>query len=155
VNQGQSPRGNPSPGGNQQAAIVISAADNVATALEPIETGQTIQAGESTVIAAEPVPRGHKIALRAIHARDRVMKYGSPIGTASIDIAAGAHVHTHNVASARGRGDRVVPNAQPDRSVTASRAIGPEEFRTGILEREASAERTSIDAVRLAEPDEA
>jgi len=30
---------------------------------------------------------------------------GSAIGTASADIAAGAHVHTHNVASGRGRGD--------------------------------------------------
>src|SRR5262245_32696339 len=56
-------------------------------------------------MAAEPIPRGHKIALRAIHAGDRVIKYGSPIGTASSEIAAGAHVHTHNVASARGRGD--------------------------------------------------
>ena len=90
----------------EQSVIVISSADNVATALETIEAGQTIAAGGSTVVAAEPIPRGHKIALRAIAAGDRVMKYGSPIGTASSDIAAGAHVHTHNVASARGRGDR-------------------------------------------------
>jgi len=41
----------------------------------------------------------------AIRAGEAVVKYGSPIGTASADIAAGAHVHTHNVASARGRGD--------------------------------------------------
>jgi altronate dehydratase len=87
------------------AAIVITAADNVATALEPIAAGQTISAGASTVTAAEAIPRGHKIALRAIPAGDVVMKYGSAIGTASLDIAAGAHVHTHNVASTRGRGD--------------------------------------------------
>ena len=87
------------------AAIVIAAADNVATALEPIAAGQTITAGAATVTAAEPIPRGHKIALRAIRAGDVVMKYGNAIGTASSDIAAGAHVHTHNVESARGRGD--------------------------------------------------
>jgi altronate hydrolase len=91
--------------GGLRAAIVIAAADNVATALEPIAAGRTITAGASTVVAAEPIPRGHKIALRAIRAGDVVTKYGSPIGTASSDIAAGAHVHTHNVASARGRGD--------------------------------------------------
>jgi altronate hydrolase len=85
--------------------MVISAADNVATALEPIAAGQTITAGASTVTAAEPIPRGHKMALRAIRAGDVVMKYGNAIGTASLDIAAGAHVHTHNVASGRGRGD--------------------------------------------------
>jgi altronate dehydratase len=85
--------------------IVISAADNVGTALESIAAGQTIAAGASTVTVAEPIPRGHKIALRAIRAGDVVMKYGNAIGTASLDIPAGAHVHTHNVASGRGRGD--------------------------------------------------
>jgi altronate dehydratase len=86
-------------------AIVISGEDNVATALEPIERGQTIRAGATTVTAAEAIPRGHKIALRPIPAGGRVIKYGSPIGTASHAIDAGAHVHTHNVASTRGRGD--------------------------------------------------
>ena len=86
-------------------AIVISADDNVATALEAIEAGQTVRAGATVVTSADHIPRGHKIALRAIPAGGRVIKYGSPIGTASSDIAAGAHVHTHNVASARGRGD--------------------------------------------------
>lgn len=85
--------------------IVISADDNVATALEAIEPGQTVRAGTAVVTATGNIPRGHKIALRAIPAGGRVIKYGSPIGTASSDIAAGAHVHTHNVASARGRGD--------------------------------------------------
>jgi altronate dehydratase len=92
------------------SAIVISADDNVATALEGIEAGQTVRAGSSTVTATEAIPRGHKIALRAIAAGDRVIKYGSPIGTASHEIAAGAHVHTHNVASARGRGDLSGPS---------------------------------------------
>jgi ribosomal protein L2 len=91
--------------GRRQTVIVITAADNVATALEPISAGQTITAGASTLVATDPIPRGHKIALRAIPAGDVVTKYGSPIGTASSEIAAGAHVHTHNVASARGRGD--------------------------------------------------
>ena len=87
------------------AAIVISAGDNVATALEALDAGQTIDAGGTTVVVAEAIPRGHKIALRPIPAGAIVMKYGSAIGHASADIAAGAHVHTHNVASDRGRGD--------------------------------------------------
>ena len=87
------------------AVLVISAHDNVATALEPLEPGRAIQAGAVTVIARDAIPRGHKIALRAMAAGEAVVKYGSPIGTASADIAAGAHVHTHNVASTRGRGD--------------------------------------------------
>jgi altronate dehydratase len=87
------------------AAIVISAADNVATALEPLDSGQTVRINEITLTIAEAIPRGHKVALRAIRAGERVIKYGSPIGLASSDIAPGAHVHVHNVASTRGRGD--------------------------------------------------
>jgi formate-dependent phosphoribosylglycinamide formyltransferase (GAR transformylase) len=86
-------------------AIVISAEDNVATALEALEVGQTIQAGDATVQVSETIPRGHKVALLAIRAGAVIVKYGSPIGHASSDIAAGAHVHTHNVSSERGRGD--------------------------------------------------
>jgi hypothetical protein len=87
------------------AAIVISVEDNVATALEPLEAGQTIQAGGSTVHVVEAIPRGHKVALRAIEAGAVIVKYGSAIGHASSNILAGTHVHTHNVASDRGRGD--------------------------------------------------
>ena len=85
--------------------LVISGADNVATALEPLDPGRIVDLGAITVRIAEAIPRGHKVALRAIAAGERVIKYGSPIGSASSDIAAGTHVHTHNVASARGRGD--------------------------------------------------
>jgi altronate dehydratase len=84
--------------------IVISASDNVATALEALDPGRVLaEAGGVTV--RDAIPRGHKVALCAIAAGAPVVKYGSSIGTATADIPAGAHVHTHNVASARGRGD--------------------------------------------------
>jgi altronate dehydratase small subunit len=86
-------------------AIVISTADNVATALEGLEAGQHLQVGSSSVTLAEAIPRGHKFAIAPIRAGQKVMKYGSAIGNATTDIAPGAHVHTHNVASTRGRGD--------------------------------------------------
>jgi SAF domain-containing protein len=86
-------------------ALVISAQDNVATALEPLEPGSTVRVGDLTITVTDRIPRGHKLALRAIATGEPVVKYGSPIGTASAAIAVGAHVHTHNVASTRGRGD--------------------------------------------------
>jgi SAF domain-containing protein len=88
-----------------KAALVISARDNVATALQPLQPGQRIDISGTIVLVGEPIARGHKIALRPIPAGEPVIKYGSAIGTASADITAGAHVHTHNVASSRGRGD--------------------------------------------------
>jgi altronate hydrolase len=92
-----------------KAVLVISERDNVATALRALAPGQRIDTGGAVVIVAEPIARGHKIALQPIAAGDPVIKYGSAIGTASADIPAGAHVHTHNVASRRGRGDLGVP----------------------------------------------
>ena len=86
-------------------ALVISASDNVATALEALEAGATICVGDVSVAVVDRIPRGHKVAIRAIPAGAAVIKYGSAIGTASADIAVGAHVHVHNVASGRGRGD--------------------------------------------------
>lgn len=86
-------------------ALVISDRDNVATALEPLEPGRELELNGERVRVLEAVGPGHKIATRAISAGEAVVKYGSPIGLASEPIPAGAHVHTHNVSSTRGRGD--------------------------------------------------
>ena len=40
---------------------------------------------------------GHKYALCDIKKGENIIKYGNPIGHATEDIPAGAHVHTHNV----------------------------------------------------------
>ena len=78
------------------AAIRLDETDNVATAVRPLEIGETVLG----VVVAERIARGHKIALGAISAGDPVTKYGQFIGTASTVIAAGTHAHTHNVAFA-------------------------------------------------------
>jgi hypothetical protein len=99
-----------------KAALVISDRDNVATALEPLAAGRRLDLGEHVVTLLENVPSGHKVALRAIAAGHPVVKYGSPIGVASADIAAGAHVHTHNLASSRGRGDLAATSRNGEQS---------------------------------------
>ena len=43
------------------------------------------------------VADGHKYAVRDIKRGENIIKYGQPIGHATEDIAAGAHVHTHNI----------------------------------------------------------
>jgi altronate dehydratase len=92
-----------------RAALVISERDNVATALQALEPGGPLAIGETTLTVQEAIPSGHKIALRDIAVGQSIVKYGSPIGVATAPIAAGAHVHTHNVASSRGRGDLAAP----------------------------------------------
>jgi altronate hydrolase len=80
-------------------AIRIHPDDDVLVALRPIEAGELVEAGGVSVLAAEPIPAGHKLALRAIAAGAKVRRYGWPIGHATHDIAAGAHVHSHNLAT--------------------------------------------------------
>lgn len=86
-------------------ALVISDRDNVATALEVLDAGRVLDVAGHRVDVHERIPAGHKVALVAIGSGQPVLKYGSAIGVATADIPAGTHVHTHNVASSRGRGD--------------------------------------------------
>jgi len=75
--------------------IVIHPDDNVAVALQPFFRGSKIQGIGAALV--DDVPAGHKIAIRPIAKGEPVIKYGLPIGVATRDIAAGEHVHTHNV----------------------------------------------------------
>jgi len=106
--------------------IVISDADNVATALEALEPGRVLDRGAESIMVRDPIPRGHKIALTAIDSGEAVVKYGSSIGYATQPIAPGAHVHTHNVSSARGRGDLGANGYQPP---VAARLAEPDDRR--------------------------
>ena len=74
--------------------------DNVLVALRDLKPGETVQAPDQQLVAKSLVPRGHKLAASAIGAGAEVRKYGWPIGRATQDIAAGEHVHTHNLATA-------------------------------------------------------
>ena len=69
--------------------VRLSERDNVVTAI------RALQIGEDGAI--QLIPRGHKIATTDIPKGDAVYKYAQIIGYAATDIAAGAHVHTHNL----------------------------------------------------------
>lgn len=88
-------------------AIVIHRDDDVAVALRDVAAGEVVRARRDGAIVdiavGEAVALGHKIAMRAIAAGDLVRKYGEAIGEATAPIAAGAHVHVHNIASRRAR----------------------------------------------------
>ncbi|WP_084582682.1 UxaA family hydrolase [Sphingomonas azotifigens] len=78
------------------ALFQIDPRDPVATALRDIDAGESALG----VVVAQPIPKGHKVALQPIVAGAPVHKFGFPIGRATQPIAPGEHVHTHNVATA-------------------------------------------------------
>lgn len=79
------------------AVYRVAPEDDVAVALRDLTAQETILVGDRHVVLIDPVPRGHKVAVRAVPAGQPVRKYGWPIGRATADITVGAHVHTHNV----------------------------------------------------------
>ena len=91
-------------------AIIMEAADNVATVMQDIEPHAEVElplaGGRLTVRVTEWIRFGHKFAIKDIKKGDLIVKYGEPIGIATQDIRIGQHVHVHNVESARGRGDK-------------------------------------------------
>jgi len=71
--------------------------DNVIVALKDIEAGERVSVGDTTIVAYETIPTGHKMAIEEIPEGGRVFKYGWPIGTAKEVIKVGQWVHTHNI----------------------------------------------------------
>jgi altronate hydrolase len=80
------------------AILVLHSADSVAVACRPLAVGEIVEARGRSVVVREGVPAGHKLALSAIGSGEAVRKYGQTIGFARAEIAAGEHVHSHNLA---------------------------------------------------------
>jgi altronate hydrolase len=78
-------------------ALRLHPADEVAVAKRTVKAGTELLNGSWRVTAARTIPAGHKIALQAIPDGAPVHRYGQIIGFAKGNIAAGEHVHTHNL----------------------------------------------------------
>ena len=57
-----------------------------------METDETI-----SIMALDPIPIGHKVALSDIAEGDTILKYGHDIGKMVSAVERGGHVHTHNL----------------------------------------------------------
>ncbi len=67
--------------------------DNVVIASKALQAGDQIEG----ILTQDPIPVGHKIATALIAKGSPVLKFGQIIGYAVQDIAAGTHIHTHNI----------------------------------------------------------
>src|SRR4249920_3305196 len=80
---------------SDQLVIRIHPADDVDIARQQLVGGTRLE--ELGITAVGLVPPGHKIAVRPIAQGAPVRRYNQIIGTAKQPIAAGQHVHTHNL----------------------------------------------------------
>lgn len=79
--------------------LLLAPEDNVAAARQSIAAGETILVDGSPCTVQRAVPVGHKVAIRAVAVGEPVLKYGAPIGLATVAMRPGDYVHTHNLTS--------------------------------------------------------
>jgi altronate hydrolase len=79
----------------QSNIIHLHPSDNVAVARGVLACGTKI--GATGVVTRALISPGHKVAIAAIGAGEPIRKYNQIIGFAAEPIAAGDHVHVHNV----------------------------------------------------------
>src|SRR5664280_686972 len=81
-----------------ECALLLRPDDDVAVATCELRAGtRLLMSAARELVLGDDVPRGHKLAVRDLPAGSAVHKYGQSIGRATVDIAVGAHVHTHNL----------------------------------------------------------
>lgn len=79
--------------------LLLAPGDTVFVLRDQIEPGETVWVEGIAVAFAQHLGLGHKIARMAVPQGGQVIKYGAPIGRATQAIAAGDHVHLHNLRS--------------------------------------------------------
>jgi altronate hydrolase len=92
--------------GSANAVLQLKAGDHVAIALRDLVPGETL--APFAIPARDVVPFGHKVALVDLGTGAVVHRLGQPIGVASTPIAAGAHVHLHNLRFEPSMADRSI-----------------------------------------------
>lgn len=78
--------------------ILLHPDDSVAVARLPLHPGDVILVAGRKISLRQPVPAGHKVAVRPASPGGNVLRYGQVIGRASAPIEPGDHVHLHNLA---------------------------------------------------------
>ncbi len=73
--------------------------DNVLVLLRSARAGEQLWIDGEALGCPADLGIGHKLAARDIRAGEKIVKYGAPIGSATMPIARGDHVHLHNMKS--------------------------------------------------------
>lgn len=79
----------------QPLVLLLHPDDDLLVALGDLPQGARLEAHGLT--CREAIPAGHKVARRDLAQGQTVRKYGQIIGAASQDVAAGEHLHSHNL----------------------------------------------------------
>ncbi|MEO7495048.1 MAG: UxaA family hydrolase [Massilia sp.] len=79
--------------------LLMSAEDNCLIARTALAAGTEVLIDGQSVVLPDTIQIGHKLARQSLRPGDKVLRYGAIIGSVTVPIAIGAHVHTHNLES--------------------------------------------------------
>lgn len=82
-----------------RALLQLDPSDDVAVALTALAAGARAEADGRSIELRDDIPNGHKVALRDMAEGETVRKHGWPIGILTAGVAAGSHVHSHNLST--------------------------------------------------------
>jgi (2R)-sulfolactate sulfo-lyase subunit alpha len=91
----------------KKGILLHETTDDVGVAVMDLKSGEEIAV---VTLEGQPVkdirlvtdvPLGHKVAMRDLALDKEIIEYGRTIGAATTAIAAGEHVHVHNIKSLR------------------------------------------------------
>jgi (2R)-sulfolactate sulfo-lyase subunit alpha len=91
----------------KKGILLHEVADDVGVAVMELKAGEEIAVvtleGQPVkdIRLVSDVPLGHKVAMRDLALEKPIIEYGRTIGAATTAIAAGEHVHVHNIKSLR------------------------------------------------------
>jgi len=78
-------------------ALLLRPGDDIAVTTRELPAGTRVLTATGEIVVVGGVPRSHKLAVQDMPAGSAVHKYGQSIGLATVNIAAGEHVHGHNL----------------------------------------------------------
>jgi hypothetical protein len=79
--------------------ILLHPDDNVLVCCASIAAGEIMVIEEQNIRASDDIAIGHKVSRCRLEIGEKVLKYGAPIGSVTVVVSPGDHVHLHNLAS--------------------------------------------------------
>jgi altronate dehydratase small subunit len=79
--------------------ILLSPEDNCVIVAQDLAEGTTLMLEGTSFTLPRAIATGHKLARRALSPEEKVVRYGAVIGHATVAVAKGEHLHTHNLVS--------------------------------------------------------
>jgi hypothetical protein len=80
-------------------ALVLSQRDHVGVVLDDVAKGGTVEFRAPDGTTYGSLAARHKIARSVVQRGEKLLRYGQPIGIVTATVAAGDHVHVHNLTS--------------------------------------------------------